>query len=197
MSKKNNKEGMNTEKAKDQVENTNSEGTSEKDTEEKEAAVKEEVVEEKSELELMTDKYDEMNNKYLRLYSEFDNFRKRTAKEKLELYKTAGEDVLSALLPVKDDFERAMKSMIDSEDVKGVKEGVELIYQKFESTLRRQGLKPLESAIGKEFDVNFHEAITRIPAHDKKLKGKVIDEVEKGYELNEKVIRYTKVVIGE
>lgn len=153
--------------------------------------------EEKGELELMTEKYNELNDKYLRLYSEFDNFRKRTSKEKLELYKTAGEDIFMALLPVMDDFERAMKSMNDSQDVKGIKDGIELIRQKFEKGLSQKGLKAIESSIGKDFDVNFHEAITRIPAPDKKLKGKIIDEVEKGYMLNDKVIRYTKVVIGE
>jgi len=192
--KKNNKEEMYTEEAKEQekVENTNTETVSEKETEEKE-----DDVEEKSELELMTDKYNEMNDKYLRLYSEFDNFRKRTAKEKLELYKTAGEDIINALLPVKDDFERAIRSMNDSADVKEVRKGIDLIHQKFEKTLKQQGLKDIGSAIGKEFDINFHEAITRIPAPEKKFKGKIIDEVEKGYLLNDKVIRYTKVVIGE
>jgi len=188
MSKKDNKEEMNTEEVKDQkqVEDSNSEKITE-----------EEVSEEKSELELMTEKYNEINDKYLRLYSEFDNFRKRTTKEKYELYKTAGEDIINALLPVKDDFERAIKSMNDSNDVKSVKEGINLIHQKFDKTMEKQGLKEIKSAIGKEFDINFHEAITKIPAPEKKLKGKIIDEVEKGYTLNDKVIRYTKVVIGE
>jgi len=194
MSKKDNKEGIKAEEVenKEGAKQTKNNAASEKESE-----VQEEVPEEKSELELMTDKYNEINDKYLRLYSEFDNFRKRTGKEKLELYKTAGEDIMTALLPVKDDFERAMKSMADSEDVKGVKEGVELIYQKFKKILEQKGLKAIDSAVGKELDVNFHEAITRIPAPEKKLKGKIIDEVEKGYELNDKVIRYTKVVIGE
>ena len=153
--------------------------------------------EEKSELDIMTEKHNEVNDKYLRLYSEFDNFRKRTQKEKLELYKTAGEDVISALLPVMDDFERAMNSMDDKHDVKSLKEGVDLIYQKLRKTLEQKGLKAIESPVGKEFDVEHHEAIANVPAPDKKLKGKIIDQTEKGYMLNDKVIRYTKVVIGE
>ena len=96
-----------------------------------------------------------------------------------------------------DDFERAMKSMSETEDLKSVKEGIDLIYQKFNKTLSQQGIKPIESGVGSEFDLNLQEAISRIPAPDKKMKGKVIDEVEKGYTLNDKVIRFTKVVIGE
>ena len=104
---------------------------------------------------------------------------------------------MTALLPVLDDFERAMKLMKESDDVESFVEGMNLIQQKFEKTMIQKGLQPIESAVGKDFDTNFHEAITRIPAPDKKLKGKIIDEVEKGYMLNDKVIRYTKVVIGE
>ena len=141
--------------------------------------------------------YDELNDRYLRLYSEFDNFRKRTQKEKLELYKNAGEDVIMSVLPVLDDLDRALLSMDDKAEIKTVKEGISLIHQKIKTALTQQGLKPIESAVGKEFDVNLHEAVSRIPAPEKKLKGKVIDEVEKGYLLNDKVIRFTKVVIGE
>ncbi len=158
----------------------------------------EELVEEKlspeEELEI---KVKEATDKYLRLYSEFDNFRKRTQKEKIELYKTAGEDVISAILPVIDDFERAFKAMEESNDIQGVKDGVKLIHDKMLSILKQKGLEEVESAIGKDFNIEFHEAITQIPAPSKKEKGKVLDVVEKGYELNGKVIRFTKVVIGQ
>jgi molecular chaperone GrpE len=177
---------------------------SEKEREEKNGAVVEEnnteqvdQQEEKSPLEEMEQKYNEMNDKYLRLYSEFDNFRRRTQKEKMELYKNASEDVMVALLPVIDDFERAEKSMNGSEDYKSLKEGVDLIFQKLINTLGQKGLKPIESAVGEPFDLEKHEAITKVKAPEDKLKGKVIDEVEKGYLLNDKVIRFTKVVVGE
>lgn len=142
-------------------------------------------------------KYNEINDKYLRLYSDFENFRKRTQKEKLDLYKTAGEDIISAILPVIDDFERAQKAMKESDDIKGVKDGLKLVYNKLTSTLKQKGLEETKSAINKDFDIEYHEAITQIPAPSKKLVGKVIDEVEKGYQLNGKVIRFTKVVVGK
>jgi len=144
----------------------------------------------------LQEKVDEINDKYLRLYSEFDNYRKRTSKEKLELSKTASENVIVELLPVLDDFERAIKSTEDSNDCAAVKDGVNLIHSKFKGVLTKKGLTAIES-IGKEFDTDFHEAITQIPAPSKKMKGKVVDEVEKGYLLNEKVIRFSKVVIGK
>ena len=155
------------------------------------------IPEEKSELEIMNEKFDDLNDKYLRLYSDFENFRKRTSKERLELYKTAGEEVMNALLPVMDDFDRAIKAVNESDDLKSLKEGVDLIYQKLDKTLQQKGLKAIESSIGKDFDINFHEAITKVPVTDENLKGKIIDELEKGYILGDKVIRYTKVVIGE
>ncbi len=192
MSKKDKKEDISTEELKDQEANDTMEQN--EGNEETKASGE---GEEKSDLEVMTEKYNEVNDKYLRLYSEFENFRKRTQKEKVELYKTAGEDIMVALLPVLDDFERAMKSMEQAEDVKSVKEGVELIHSKFFKSLEQKGLKGIESAVGKEFNLDLHEAIANIPAPDKKLKGKIIDETEKGYTLNDKVIRYTKVVIGE
>jgi len=136
-------------------------------------------------------------DKYLRLYSEFDNFRKRTQKEKIELYKTAGEGIISAVLPILDDLERAEKANIDSEDAQGIKDGIKLIQDKLNNILKTKGLEAVESPIGKDFDVKFHEAITQIPAPSKKEKGKVLDVVEKGYELNGKVIRFSKVVIGQ
>jgi len=142
-------------------------------------------------------KYNEINDKYLRLYSDFENFRKRTQKEKVELYKTAGEDVISAILPILDDFERAQKAMKESDDIQGVKDGIKLIHDKLANTLKQKGLEETKSAINKDFDIEYHEAITQIPAPSKKLAGKVIDEVEKGYQLNGKVIRFTKVVVGK
>ena len=142
------------------------------------------------------EKYNELNDKYLRLYSEFDNFRRRTAKERLDLFKTAGEDILTDLLPVLDDFNRALENMDKKGDVKTVREGVDLIYTKFKNTLTNKGLKPFKSR-EKPFDPDFHEAVTKIPAPKKKLKGKVVDVIEEGYMLNDKVIRFAKVVVGE
>ena len=157
---------------------------------------KEEVIELTPEEELEV-QVKEATDKYLRLYSEFDNFRRRTQKEKIELYKTAGEDVISAVLPILDDFERAQKAMEGSDNAEDVKDGVKLIQDKLANILKKQGLKEIESPIGKDFNIEFHEAITQIPAPSKKQKGKVLDVVEKGYELNGKVIRFTKVVIGQ
>ena len=137
----------------------------------------------------------ELNDKYLRLFSDFDNYRKRTAKERIELAKTAGEDFFKAVLPVLDDFERGLKAMNEAADVNALKEGVDLIYNKLNNTLTAKGLEPLTS-IGNTFDADIHEAITNIPAPSEDMKGKVIDEVERGYALNGKVIRYAKVIVG-
>ena len=145
----------------------------------------------------IADKLAEVNDKYLRLYSEFENYRKRTAKEKLELIGTASEGIMKDLLPIIDDFERAINSNEDSEDLTSIKEGVKLVSQKFKSILTQKGLKDIEVEQGSEFDVDFHEAITKIPAPSEDLKGKIVDVVEKGYMLQEKVIRFPKVVIGE
>jgi molecular chaperone GrpE len=149
---------------------------------------------EKKETELQA-KIDELNDKYLRLYSEFDNFRKRTAKEKIDLMQTAGEDVYKSILPVLDDFERAIKSNAETTDVKAVNDGLHLIFNKFKSTLTQKGLEEMKS-VGEAFNADIHEAITNIPAPSEELKGKVIDELEKGYSLNGKIIRFAKVVIG-
>lgn len=137
----------------------------------------------------------EEKDKYLRLYSEFDNYRKRSIKEKSELIKTAGEDFFKAILPVIDDFERAIKAADQTGDLNAIAEGVQLIYSKFKSTLKQKGLEEMEAS-GKQFDADIMEAITSIPAPNEDLKGKVVDEIEKGYSLNGKVIRYAKVVIG-
>lgn len=156
----------------------------------------EEVVELSKEEELEI-QVKEATDKYLRLYSEFDNFRKRTQKEKVELYKTAGEGVISAILPILDDLDRAEKANENSDDAQAIKDGIKLIQDKLNNILKTKGLEAVESPIGKDFDVQFHEAITQIPAPSDKEKGKVLDVVEKGYELNGKVIRFSKVVIGQ
>ena len=146
--------------------------------------------------EMMKEEIAQLNDKYIRLFAEFDNYKRRTAKERLELMLTANKETLVSLLPVLDDFERAMKSMEQTSDVKVLKEGVSLIQSKFVNLLHSKGLKPMES-IGKEFNIDFHEAITKMPAPSDYLKDKVVDEVEKGYFLNDKVIRFAKVVVGE
>ena len=143
----------------------------------------------------MEKKIAEEKDKYLRLYSEFDNYRKRSVREKGELIKTAGEDFFKAILPVIDDFERALKAADKTGDINTIAEGVQLIYSKLKSTLKQKGLEEMEAS-GKTFDADVMEAITSIPAPKDDLKGKVVDEIEKGYSLNGKVIRYAKVVIG-
>lgn len=137
----------------------------------------------------------EWQNKYLRLYAEFDNFKRRTSKERLELMQIANKDVIVDLLSILDDFERAQKSMGTATDILSVKEGVTLIQHKLKGILNQKGLKEMES-IGHEFDADIHEGITSIPAPSEKLKGKIVDEIEKGYFLNDKVIRFAKVIIG-
>jgi molecular chaperone GrpE len=141
-------------------------------------------------------KVNELNDKYLRLYSEFDNFRKRTAKEKTDLIQAGGEDVFKSILPVIDDFERAIKSNSEISDVNAVNDGVNLIYNKLRSTLNHKGLEQMKT-VGEPFDADIHEAITNIPAPTEELKGKVVEELEKGYTLNGKIIRFAKVVIGQ
>jgi len=136
-----------------------------------------------------------LNNKYLRLYSDFENYRKRTAKEKLSLIESSNRDLLSTLLPVVDDFERAINSNENTNDPEALKEGFLLIFNKFINILEMEGVKPMD-AIGKPFDVEYHEAITNIPAPKKSLKGKVVDVTEKGYFLKDNVLRYAKVVVG-
>ncbi len=142
------------------------------------------------------DKYNEINDKYLRLSAEFDNYRKRTLKERMDLMKTAGEDILKNLLPVIDNIERAEQSVNDAKDIDAVKEGISLIKKNFINFTEQRGIKEIE-AMGQEFDTDLHEALTKIPAPDETLKGKVVDVIEKGYTLNDKVIRFAKVVVGE
>ncbi len=134
-------------------------------------------------------------DKYLRLYSDFDNFRRRTSKERIELSKTASADTIGSLLTVVDDFERALNAMKDADNIEAVKEGVDLIYNKLSDILKRQGLEEMHS-IGEEFNTDYHEAITNMPAESEELKGKIIDQIEKGYLLKGNVLRFAKVVVG-
>ncbi|MCC7317220.1 MAG: nucleotide exchange factor GrpE [Bacteroidales bacterium] len=147
------------------------------------------------EVEVLQMKFDELNDKYLRLFSEFDNFRKRTIKEKIEMSKTASEEVITSLLPILDDLERAIANIPSEEQLKSQLEGIQLISNKLNKTLEQKGLTEMQTK-NADFDTDFHEALTHIPAPEPALVGKVIDEIQKGYTLNGKVIRYAKVVVG-
>ena len=147
------------------------------------------------ELQVKINELAEMKEKYLRLYADFENFRRRTAKEKLDLLNNGHAELLKAILPIVDDFERAMQSFETADDLVALKEGVELIYTKFTKTLEAKGLRPME-AKGHVFDADLHESVTQFPAPTDDLKGKVVDEIEKGYFLHDKVLRYAKVVVG-
>ena len=136
-------------------------------------------------------------DKFLRLFAEFENYKKRTTRERIELFKTAGQEVMTSLLPVVDDFERALSHIEENKETEELRKGVLLIYQKLYNTLEQKGLSKVETNAGDTFDAEIHEAITQIPAPSKDLKGKVIDCVEKGYKLGDKIIRYPKVVIGQ
>jgi molecular chaperone GrpE len=138
----------------------------------------------------------EMNDKYLRLSAEFDNYRKRTLRERMELIKTAGESVMMSILPVVDDFERAMQSIEQGMDFEATKEGILLIYNKFKEFNKQNGIAEIIST-GEVFDTDLHEALTKIPAPSEDMKGKIVDVIQKGYYLNDKVIRFAKVVVGE
>jgi len=149
----------------------------------------------KEEIGILKNEVGELKDKYLRLYSEFENFRRRTSKERIDLIKTANEEVIASLIPVLDDFERALKSINEGAEANPLKEGVNLIHAKLYRTLEAKGLKPMD-VLGKEFDSEQMEAITSSPAPSAELKNKVIDVLEKGYYLNDKVIRFAKVIIG-
>ncbi len=136
-------------------------------------------------------------DKFLRLFAEFENYKKRTTKERIELFKTAGQELMTSLLPIVDDFERALTHIEEDKEAEELRKGVLLIYQKFYNTLEQKGLTKMETRQGDTFDAEYHEAITQIPAPSEDLKGKVIDCVEKGYKLGDKIIRYPKVVIGQ
>lgn len=134
-------------------------------------------------------------DKFLRLFAEFENYKKRTSKERIELFKTAGQEVIVSLLPIMDDFDRAIKELTKSDDKEALK-GIELISNKFKETLKNKGVKEIEVKQGEVFDAEIHDAITQIPAPSKKLKGKIIDVIEKGFTLGDKIIRHPKVVVG-
>lgn len=150
----------------------------------------------KKELEEKTQELAELKDKYLRLFAEFDNYKKRTVREKLELMSTASEDIMAHLLPVLDDFDRAKQSADDENTNEVFSEGVALVYEKLYNLLKAKGLEPMETN-GEVFDPEFHDAITEIPAPSNEMKGKVVDTIEKGYKLKEKIIRHAKVVVGK
>lgn len=152
--------------------------------------------EELNELDTLKKEIEEQKEKFIRLYADFDNFKRRNAKERVELIQTAGKEVIQSMLEVLDDCERAEKQMNQSEDLKQIKEGIGLVFNKFRNILQSRGLKEMKS-IGEAFNPDFHEAITEIPVPDENMKGKIVDEVEKGYTLNDKIIRFSKVVVGK
>lgn len=155
-----------------------------------------EPVANETEMEKLREELEEMKDKFLRKVAEFDNYKRRSAKEMRDLIQTAGKDVIVDLLDVLDDFDRAQKQMETSVDVKEIKDGVMLVFNKFRNLLQARGLKPMETK-NQEFDSDLHDAITEIPAPSDDLKGKVLDEVTKGYYLNDKIIRHAKVVVGK
>ena len=156
------------------------------------ALTDEEAVEE----ETLQEKYDELNNNYLRLHAEFDNYRKRTLKEKMDIIKSGGEKVLTEMIPLIDDFERALETVQNADDKAAIVEGMELIYTKFVNFINQNGVKEME-AIGEPFDADKFEAITTVPVQDKSQKDMVVDCIQKGYVLNDKVIRFPKVIVGK
>lgn len=179
-------------------ETAQAEENQQEETAQEEAPAAEQTVEEQlaGMLEEAQQMVREEKDKYLRLSAEFDNYRKRTLKEKAELIKNGGEKTLTAILPVLDDFERALKNLESSEETKAMKEGVELIFSKFQKILGQEGLQKIETE-GQAFDTDFHEAIALIPAPSEDLKGKILDCVQTGYMLNEKVIRHAKVAVAQ
>ena len=160
---------------------------------EDEALLTDEVMDE---VQTLQEKYDELNNTHLRLHAEFDNYRKRTLKEKMEIIKAGGEKVLTEIIPLIDDFERALDTVQNADDKEAIVEGLELIYTKFVNFINQNGVKEME-AIGKPFDADKFEAITTIPVQDKSQKDMVVDCIQKGYILNDKVIRFPKVIVGK
>lgn len=181
--------------AKDEFENLVSEENSES-TEKVQDSDKENNVVDSVKEESLEEQFTALNDKYLRLYSDFDNYRKRTIKEKSDLISNANANLLKDLLTIIDDFERAIVSNNETEDVAGLKEGFNLIYNKFSGILTSKGLKPMNSE-GTTFDLDLHEAITNTPVEKEEDKGKIVAVVEKGYYLNDKVLRYAKVVVGQ
>ena len=161
-----------------------------------EEAVEEDVNPLQATVDKLTEEKTELSDKYLRLSAEFQNYKRRTATDKMDLIQTAGRDVIKVLLPVLDDFDRAKKAADADDSVEAFSEGVQLVYEKLNRVLEQKGLKALDTD-GKVFNADFHEALTEIPAPTEELKGKIIDTIEKGYSLNDKIIRYAKVVVGK
>ncbi|CAA0185475.1 Chaperone protein GrpE [Tenacibaculum maritimum] len=186
-------ENIKEENIKEEAIKDTAEGASTEETKEVVEETAEEVAKELTTEELIQVEKD----KYLRLFAEFENYKKRTTKERIELFKTAGQELMTVLLPILDDFERALMHIEDDKEAEELRKGVLLIYQKMVKTLEQKGLVAIEVAKGDVFDTEIHEAITQIPAPSDDLKGKVIDCVEKGYKLGDKIIRYPKVVIGQ
>ena len=172
------------------------ENITEKTTEETEVDTNDNMADESDPTSLLIAQYDELNNKYLRLHAEFDNFRKRTIKEKADIIKTGGEKVIMNLLPFADDFGRALQSLHTADNKDAVIEGMELIYSKFNDFLDQNGIKEID-AIGQPFDGDKFEAVTTIPAQDESQKGMVIDCIQKGYYMHDKIVRFPKVIVGE
>ena len=158
--------------------------------------IENEVEEAISEVDQLKLDVEEQKQKFIRLYAEFDNFKRRNAKERVELIQTAGRDVIQSMLEVMDDCDRAEKQLQTSEDLQQIKQGIQLVFTKLRNTLQAKGVKEMKS-IGEEFNPDIHEAITEIPVNDPAMVGKVVEEVEKGYTLNDKIIRYSKVVVGK
>ncbi len=140
---------------------------------------------------------EQLNDKHIRLVAEFENYKRRTSKERVELFSSANKELMSALLPVLDDFERAFKNTEETDDTAEVIKGFRLIHNKMLETMKQKGLKPMDDCTGEPFDMEAMEAITKIPAPNKSLKGKVVDQIERGYMLGDKVVRYARVVVGE
>jgi molecular chaperone GrpE len=163
---------------------------------EPETVAREEADKRKDEDRVMLEKLAEMQDKYLRLSAEFDNYRKRTLKEKMDISKYAGEEIMKDILPIIDDFDRALKHMESSPDCEGIKEGIDLIYNKFIDYLKRQGIKEIES-LNEVFNVDIHDAAAKVQVEEEERKGKVVEVLLKGYYLKDKVLRHSKVVIGE
>ena len=160
-----------------------------------EPAAQEEVQQEDEAVKALEARVAEVNDKYIRLAAEFDNYRRRTARERLDLIATAGEDIIKGMLPVLDDCERALQVLRESEADKAAIEGTELIYNKLMTFLKGRGLSVIE-ALGKELDTDYHEAVAQLPVQEKKQKNKIVDVIQQGYKLNDKVIRFAKVVVG-
>jgi molecular chaperone GrpE len=161
------------------------------------AEVEGQMIEEQTIEEKLKDELQREKEKFLRLFAEFENYKKRTSRERIELFSTASEDVMKTLLPILDDFERALTHIEEDKEAEELRKGVLLIYQKLINTLEQKGLKPVKVEKGDPFNADNHEAITQIPAPSEEMKGKIIDIVEKGYKLGDKIIRFPKVVIGQ